>query len=78
MGLNVRTGDRKTPLAERVTAEREARDNAARDRVRRGEITLDDYLRKFKGFSGEQIVSLRPAFARAIWGEEGARRLGTG
>lgn len=70
MGITIKTGDLTSPLAEYITENRAARDNAARDRVRRGEMTVDDYLMGVKGFSPDMVKKLRGRAEKAIFDEE--------
>lgn len=68
MGVNARNSDAPTPLMERLTRSREARDEEMRARVRRGEMTLEAYLIDFKGYRAEHLPQLLPDFHKAIFG----------
>ena len=68
MGLNSRWSDRHSPLAEEVTRKRDEREAADRDRVRRGEMSLDAYLTNVKGYRREHLNRVRSRFHRAIFG----------
>lgn len=68
MGINVRVSDIPTELTARVTAAREARDTEMRNRVRSGEMTLDFYLIKFRGYKFEHLNAVRDSFHAAIFG----------
>lgn len=68
MGLNVRTGDVHSELATRITESREAREEAVRAKVRSGEISLDQYLTGYKGYSPAHAAMVAAAFSAAIFG----------
>jgi hypothetical protein len=68
MGINVRVAEVPTAFAARVTADRERCEYAARDRVKRGEMSLDTYLATVKGYRLEHIPAVRQRFHDAIFG----------
>lgn len=70
MGVNARTADNPTALVERITASREAADIATRARVRQGELSVEDYLVRYKGYSLAHAAELAPRFRRSIFEEE--------
>ncbi len=68
MGLNSRNSDIRSELAEKVTHQRETRDYAAREKVRLGLLSIDEYLISIKGFRREHLDRVRPRFRKAIMG----------
>lgn len=68
MGVNARWSDAPSQLVKRITKNREDKENAVRDSVRSGAMSLDNYLIEFKGFSREHAEKLKPQFHKAIFG----------
>lgn len=68
MGINAKNADYESQLAVRITRERGDRERAVRERVRKGEVTLDWYLVKHKGYREEHLARIRPRFHKAIFG----------
>lgn len=68
MGINVRVSDVTTERAAKVTRDREMRERNVRDRVRRGEMTLDAYSTQVRGFKPEHLAAVRDGFRTAIFG----------
>jgi hypothetical protein len=71
MGINVRTMDEPTEMAARVTAGNERRERAIREMVRRGDMSLDDYLVNVRGFQPHHLPNIRDRFHAAIFGVNG-------
>lgn len=71
MGVNARTADNPTVLVERITASREAADRTLRDQVRRGEMSVEEYLVRYKGYSASHAAELASRFRQAIFEEVG-------
>lgn len=70
MGINARYSDARTELTERVTFSREEAERALRNRIRKGDLSVIDYLTKHKGYREEHAQALEPKFRAAICGAE--------
>lgn len=66
MSVNSRFSDSPSELTDRIMRAREDHETALRERVRRGEITLETYLTKHKGFTPEHAAAMTPRFRKAI------------
>lgn len=66
MGVNSRFSDSPSEFTDRITQARKEHETALRERVRRGEITLETYLTKHKGLKPEHAAAMMPRFRKAI------------
>jgi hypothetical protein len=68
VGVNARFSDVESELVDRVTGSRESYDRSLRERIRAGEMSVFEYLTRYKGFSKEHAEKLLPRFEEAVFG----------
>ncbi len=70
MGVNDQTGDKHPEAVRLLCVERREKLHQLAEKVRAGEMNLEDYIMKVKGYKAEHVPFVRENIRKFIFGEQ--------